>query len=139
MWGSPLLTGDQQKQRLQTKADANRASNAEKYKLWVESHTPEQIHEANLARARLARKGVKGVKAHRKITDERMPRRPASAYSLYVKERWASGDFDGSVVSTSAAIARDWKDLPEEEKKVSLLCLFGFFPPPFFCLWPAGC
>ncbi|KAL2107832.1 hypothetical protein VUR80DRAFT_4711 [Thermomyces stellatus] len=46
-----------------------------------------------------------------------MPRRPASAYSLYVKERWASGDFDGSVVSTSAAIARDWKDLPEEEKK----------------------
>lgn len=107
-------------QRLQSRADANRANNAEKYKLWVESHTPAEIYNANLARARLARMNVQS-KA-RKIPDERMPKRPMNAYLTYVKEQWMTGDFSGAVENTGPELARGWKALPEEEKKVSFFC-----------------
>lgn len=100
---------------LQSTADTNRASNASHYKIWVETYTPAQVRDANLARAALGRKTDK---THRKISDERVPRRPSSAYSLFVKERWAAGGLEGAATKASAELAREWRTLPDEEKKV---------------------
>lgn len=47
-----------------------------------------------------------------------------NAYSLYVKERWATGNVGGGVIETSSQLGRDWKALSEGERKVS-------FPPRF--------
>ncbi|KEZ44200.1 hypothetical protein SAPIO_CDS3132 [Scedosporium apiospermum] len=104
-------------ERLQETAESNRQANIDAYKTWVESHSAEEIYKANLARGRLSRKYNK---SHRKITDERLPKRPLTAYSLFVKARWASGDVS-NVASTAAGAARiladEWKALPESEKK----------------------
>ncbi|CAI4216766.1 unnamed protein product [Parascedosporium putredinis] len=103
-------------ERLQEKADANRLANVDAYKAWVESHTAQQIHEANLARARLNRKHDK---SHRKISDDRQPKRPSTAYSLYVKARWASGEVSAvSAAEASKGLAAEWKGLSESEKQV---------------------
>lgn len=82
----------------------------------MESYNPAQIRDANLARAALGRKTDK---THRKISDERVPKRPSSAYSLFVKERWAAGGLEGAATQASAELAREWRALPDGEKKVS--------------------
>lgn len=132
-----LLTTRSRKQSLQSAADSNRTANAASYKAWVQSHTPEQIHEANLSRARLARlaqKGATNAKAPRKIVDERLPKRPGNAYALFIKERWASGDVNGEVGAVGLELAREWKGLSESEKKVSSsppACHLLYFPVSF--------
>ncbi|PKS10586.1 hypothetical protein jhhlp_002340 [Lomentospora prolificans] len=102
-------------ERLQEKAETNRLANTDAYKTWVETYTAQEIHEANLARGRLNRKFNK---SHRKIVDDRQPKRPLTAYSLFVKARWASGQVNAaSAADASKTLASEWKALPESEKQ----------------------
>ncbi|KAK2046951.1 hypothetical protein LZ31DRAFT_551743 [Colletotrichum somersetense] len=102
-------------QRLQEKADENKLVNNATYKAWVESLTPQAVADANRARMHLrnARGGRKPVHIH----DERQPTRAASAFALFMKARWASGDYAGLSLPEGTRRGREeWKNLSESEK-----------------------
>lgn len=102
-------------ERLQEKAENNRLANTDTYKTWVESHSAQEVHDANLARGRLNRKYKK---SHRKIVDDRQPKRASTAYSLFIKAKWASGEVSASsAADASKALAAEWKSLSESEKQ----------------------
>lgn len=92
----------------------NRAVNAANYKKWVESHSIEAIYKANLARYRLTK--LYNIKT-RKIVDERMPKRPVSAFAHYVKSRTSSFNEGQTVSSVIKDIGSAWKSLSAADKK----------------------
>ncbi|TVY13865.1 Non-histone chromosomal protein 6 [Lachnellula arida] len=107
----------QEKESLNQKASENKAINDIAFKKWVETHTPEQIRDANNARSALKRKLGKHY-AYPLITDSRIPKRALSPYMFFIKDRFASGDFKGiSVVEASRLIAAEWKSLPAGQRK----------------------
>ena len=88
------------------------------YKQWVESHTPEQIRVANLARTQLRTKDP--LHKWRAIHDDRIPKRPSSPMFFFCKERYASGDLKGiALVDNARLLAREWAALSPSDKKVS--------------------
>jgi len=111
---------------------ANRIANNEAFKTWVESHTVEEIHKANVARRALRRISdqpiAEGRKQHyvdksmgyRAIRDIRAPKKIDSPYIAYVRERFSSGEFAG-VAGPEAirTISTAWKQFSAEEKQVS--------------------
>ncbi|OLN88736.1 hypothetical protein CCHL11_01869 [Colletotrichum chlorophyti] len=104
-------------QRLQEKADENKRTNDAAYQAWVTSHTPQEIAEANRARARLRK--IHGRLTPRDIQDDRQPSRPQGPYVLFTKARWASGDLNGTTAPTAASrLSQEWKALSEPEKSV---------------------
>ncbi|KAI2638171.1 hypothetical protein GGS21DRAFT_488872 [Xylaria nigripes] len=109
---------DADKQRLLDQCKKNKAINAEKYKAWVESHTPQQIIDASRARRQLKKKfGIPKAKVNI-IRDFRMPSRPPSAFSLFTKSRWASGDFTSSSITESGRrIGAEWKALSDADRQ----------------------
>ncbi|TVY46107.1 Non-histone chromosomal protein [Lachnellula subtilissima] len=107
----------QEKESLNQKANENKALTDIAFKKWVETHTPEQIRDANNARSMLKRKLGKHH-AYPPITDPRLPKRAASAYLFFVKDRFTSGDFKGiSIVEATRLIAAEWKALAAGERK----------------------
>ncbi|RYO83026.1 hypothetical protein DL766_005522 [Monosporascus sp. MC13-8B] len=106
-------------QRLEKTAEQNKRANAVAYKAWVESLTPDQVKAANSARSLLKRKYNIPVGQAKHIKDERLPKRPLTAYSLFTRARWSTGEFagGGGIRNMGAAIAQEWKKLPETEKK----------------------
>lgn len=94
----------------------NKAINAANYKAWVESHTVAEIDAAVRARRRLARDFNLNIK-HAKITDERMPKRPAVAgWSYYIKAKRT--DQAGVPLTQMAKnLAQEWKAMSPTEKK----------------------
>ncbi|KAE8453708.1 hypothetical protein EG329_009219 [Mollisiaceae sp. DMI_Dod_QoI] len=98
-------------------ANQNKAANKIQYKQWVESHTPDQIREANNAR-RLLKKKLKS-NGYPPIQDSRLPKRATSARFLFIQDRYASGDLK-SIGFTEAAhlLAKEWDALPASERKV---------------------
>ncbi|RYP05320.1 hypothetical protein DL765_009871 [Monosporascus sp. GIB2] len=106
-------------QRLEKTAEQNKRANAVAYKAWVESLTPDQVRAANRARILLKRKYNIPVGQVKHIRDDRQPKRPLTAYSLFTRARWSTGDFSGGggIRNTGPAIAQEWKKLPETEKK----------------------
>ena len=110
----------------------NQAKQAE-YKRWVESHTPDQIQEANSARRQLRRKypTAKGKAAKwPAIHDERAVKLPLSAYQQFVSNRLNSGDFKNiPPVERMKLIAQEWNALNVSEKEVSQsTCHCRFIP-----------
>ncbi|KAF7536614.1 hypothetical protein G7Z17_g13015 [Cylindrodendrum hubeiense] len=104
-----------EREPLEATAKANRAINEEKYKAWVETHSPERIYLANQARRRLARKTDKNV---RTIRDERLPKSAGGAYNAFIKSRFASGgSTGGSLVDTVKALGQEWNALSDAEKR----------------------
>ncbi|CAK7211214.1 hypothetical protein SBRCBS47491_001039 [Sporothrix bragantina] len=102
-------------QRLRDTADQNRAANATAHKSWVESHTAAQVADANRARTQLNR--IAKTK-HRVIQDARLPKRPTSSFSLFTKERWATGEFSGRPLAEAArTLAAEWKSLPQNQRQ----------------------
>ncbi|CAK7222882.1 hypothetical protein SCUCBS95973_004987 [Sporothrix curviconia] len=102
-------------QRLRDTADQNRAANAAEHKAWVESHTAAQVADANRARTQLNR--IAKTK-HRVIQDARLPKRPTSSFSLFTKERWATGQFSGHPLADAArTLAAEWKSLPQNQRQ----------------------
>ncbi|CCF41514.1 HMG box protein [Colletotrichum higginsianum] len=103
-------------QRLEEKAKENRLANIATYKTWVESHTPIAVAEANRARANIRR--ITGRRAPRPIHDERQPKRSSTAFIMFVKARWDTGDFSGvDPVVANRQISEQWNALPESEKE----------------------
>ncbi|KFY73653.1 hypothetical protein V499_06275 [Pseudogymnoascus sp. VKM F-103] len=101
------------------KANANKASNDASYEAWVASLSPQQIYDSNHAQQRLKHLGLIRPGKHLKIDDPRIPKRPLPAYILFVKERYASGDFKGiSPVEAAKVLAQEFKALSESEKKL---------------------
>jgi hypothetical protein len=103
-------------QALTTTAGQNKLANDAAYKSWVASHSDVEVFEANKARKSLNR-----LKASSKglIKDDRLPKRPATAFALYTKSRWQSGDFAGRPAPEAAkAIAQEWKGLSNEQRQV---------------------
>lgn len=94
------------------------ASQAE-YKRWIESHTPEQIRLANLARIQLRRQFPTQKSKWVELQDERRPKRPSTPYLVFSINRQASGDFANIKIGERAKlIAQEWKALSESEKSV---------------------
>lgn len=102
-------------------ATQNEVDNAAAYKKWVESYTPDQIRLANNARRALrslVADGVKNIKHYRPIKDERQPKRASTPISLFLKDRWESGDFKGiKIVDAGKLISKEWEALSASEKK----------------------
>ena len=109
-------------------ANERTAAQQAQYKAWIESHTPEQIREANAARAMLRRKhklSGKELKTSQhpshtsKLIDERQPKHPGSPFTVFTKIRFASGDFKNiRVIEAIKLVANEWKALSADEKKV---------------------
>ena len=60
-------------------------------------------------------------KQYSNLKDERLVRRPTTAYIAFYKSRYASGDFKGlKVVEASRLIGREYKALSAAEKKASV-------------------
>ena len=89
------------------------------YTKWVESHSPLVIAGANNARRALARK-LKSPRREALIPDERIPKRPLSAYLLFNKDRYASGDLKhiDTLAARNNLVKDEWNALRESEKQV---------------------
>ncbi|KAI0972538.1 hypothetical protein F4678DRAFT_428389 [Xylaria arbuscula] len=108
-------------QRLRSKAQQTKATDEVNYKAWIESHTPQEIYDANNARKSLKKKYNVPKGTVKILRDERVPKRPATAYSLFTKARWASGDYSSAgpafIRDTAQSIAQEWKNLTPAERK----------------------
>ncbi|KAJ0160368.1 hypothetical protein CTA2_8094 [Colletotrichum tanaceti] len=103
-------------QRLEEKAKENRLANVVAYKAWVESHTPIAVAEANRARAKIRK--LTGRPVPNPIRDGRQPKRGLTAFQIFVKSRWESGDFLGAQpIVVGRQISEQWKALSESERE----------------------
>jgi hypothetical protein len=105
-------------------ANQNKADNEDAYKAWVESHSPDQIRVANLARQQLKRRATsRGIKRPGipMIKDSRLVKKPRYARQFFVTERFASGDMKGiKVTDGMKTLMNEFASLSLAEKKVSL-------------------
>lgn len=110
-------------QALNHTANENRRKNDIAHKSWVEKHSPLEIKQANLARNQLRRhaKKVGSKRTYPHIKDDRLVKAPANQYSLFLKDRYDSGDMKGmTIAEVGKLVGREWKSLSASEKKVSL-------------------
>lgn len=104
-------------QRLNRAANEAAEENKKAYKKWVESYTPMQIREANNARRQLKAKLVNYNKGQ--IQDDRAVATPASAYIIFFKERYATGEFKNmSTTEAAKLVGAEWKALSASSKEV---------------------
>ncbi|KAJ5939554.1 hypothetical protein N7466_002688 [Penicillium verhagenii] len=102
-------------ERYQNQAEENRAANEASFTEWLQSYTPLQIKEANHARRTLTR--LTG-KRFRSIEDDRLVKRPISAFLWYINERKSSGDLKYMEPHDLARrVAEEWKSLTESDKE----------------------
>lgn len=81
----------------------------------------ETVAQSNRARQALLRLKAKTPRSAPKIKDPRQPRAPVSAYALFNRDRWASGDFVGlRVHEAGKLISREWAQLDKPKKEVCL-------------------
>lgn len=101
-------------------ANQNKAANEATHQKWIESHTPLEIAEANLARSQLrSRFSMKGLPL---LRDKRLVPGRTSSYMFFTKERIASEDFKNiSCQDRAKLIAKEWKKIPEADRKVRFL------------------
>ncbi|KAI1501752.1 hypothetical protein F5X99DRAFT_381554 [Biscogniauxia marginata] len=106
-------------QRLRSTAEQNKSSNAAAYKTWVESHTPEEINSAIYARRLLKAKYNFPKGFVKPIRDERQPKRALTAYLLFAKAKWASGELRGQtdVTAVAKSLGQEWKALSEADRR----------------------
>ena len=102
-------------------ANENKAKNQANYRKWIESYTPAQIRQANLARISLKRR-LKQPRSWPPLRDERQVTGFRSPYIFFFTERRKSGDYHG-IKTTEAArlIATEFRALSADELKVSSL------------------
>ena len=105
-------------QRLEEIAQKNKITAAAQYKAWVQTFTPVEVNEANNARQTLKRKYNIPKNSLKLIDDDRQPKRPRTAYAIFTKARWASGDLGNKVTDAAKAIGREWRSLSDNEKQV---------------------
>ena len=81
----------------------------------------ETIVAANNARNLLRRK-LNVKRKYYLIQDDRIPKRPITAYALFNKDRHASGDLRniGSLAEKSRLVLSEWNSLSQADKQVCL-------------------
>ncbi|KAF7117549.1 hypothetical protein CNMCM5793_006601 [Aspergillus hiratsukae] len=105
----------EERERIATEAEANKAANAAAYDAWIKEHTPLQIREANAARRRLNK--IKDTSL-RLLRDDRQVKRPRTAYLLYMLDRTGEGDFKYMKAKDIALrVTEEWKGLTSTEKE----------------------
>ncbi|KEY76172.1 transcription factor HMG box [Aspergillus fumigatus] len=105
----------EERERIATEAEANKAANAAAYEAWIQQHTPRQIRDANAARRRLNK--IKNTSL-RLLHDDRQVKRPRTAYLLYMLDRTAEGDFKYMTAKDiSVRLTEEWKGLTATEKE----------------------
>ena len=116
-----ILRAHGQSQHYNHLANQSKAANEAEYKQWVESHTAEQIRQAQAARRRLKQlvQKKKGSNAFSPIHDERQVKRPASPFNQFLSDRYASGDFKSiGFGETAKLITSEFRALSQSEKTV---------------------
>ncbi|RAL63877.1 hypothetical protein DID88_003520 [Monilinia fructigena] len=104
-------------ERLNRIANENKAANLVTYKKWVESHTPEEIRLANLARLHMRRLTHK-IATPKIIKDDRAPKNRTLPLAFFVQERFRSGEFAGIKVTESIKrISDEYKELTPTQRK----------------------
>jgi hypothetical protein len=104
-------------ERLNRRANEKKAAQEDAFQAWLSSYPPLQILEANAARKALKRRGVE--KGMAQIPDPRLPKRPAGAMLLFMRERHQSGELRHiELGEATKLLAQEWKALSAEEKKV---------------------
>ncbi|PNY28351.1 Uncharacterized protein TCAP_01721, partial [Tolypocladium capitatum] len=105
------------KDSLRTTAQSNQVTNKQTRQQWVESHPPEAIYMANIARRRLGRKLNKSRVYL--IHDTRLPKRAGTPYTLFIKARFQGASDGGSASAQDAfrAMSSEWKAMSEADKK----------------------
>lgn len=107
-----------QAQHYERLARETNARTKREYDEWLESYTPSQIRDANLARKKLRAMVANGSR-WRSIKDERLVKTPSSPFVFYYAERHNSGDFRGTpVLQSSKEAGAEYKALPDSEKQV---------------------
>ncbi|KAF7590942.1 hypothetical protein BBP40_002194 [Aspergillus hancockii] len=105
----------EEEQSINARATSNKEANADAYTKWINGYTPSQIKEANAARTRLSKLTNK---RYTLIRDERLVKRPLTAFVLFYKERFDQGDFKHmSIRDISARVTEEWKGMTETEKE----------------------
>jgi hypothetical protein len=99
---------------LSTVGQANKISNQETKKKWIQSFPPEAIHTANLARRRLARKTNKSKTFL--IHDDRLPQRTGSGFTFFIKEHFSDRSGSESPTDAMRSMGERWKTLSNDEK-----------------------
>ncbi|KAI1345128.1 hypothetical protein F5Y15DRAFT_18227 [Xylariaceae sp. FL0016] len=110
---------DSELKAIEETAENNKRANVAAHKAWVETHSPSEIQEANKARTALKKKHNFPTGKVRLIRDDRAPKRPMTAYFLFLKARYASGEYSnsGSVGSTAKALGEEWRGLSPAERQ----------------------
>lgn len=106
--------------KLELESDQNKAANLETYRSWVETKSPQEIRVANTARRVLKRLDTLRIadKKLAPIKDHRIPSRPLTAYNLYARSRYESGDLTGmSLRDATLKVAAEFKALSDSERK----------------------
>lgn len=89
------------------------------YDQWIKSHTPLQIKEANLARRRLAKLKKSSVP---QLRDDRLVKRPRTAFVHYFVERTEGGDFKHMAAKDiTSRVTEEWRGMTDYEKEVCLI------------------
>ncbi|OQD77657.1 hypothetical protein PENDEC_c002G02720 [Penicillium decumbens] len=108
------LSQDEYK-KVEAQAEKNRATNKANYKAWVKSYTPNQIKDANGARRFLSRLLKKRVPP---IEDDRLVKRPKTAYFIFMLERKGGSDLKHKGgPELTRIIGEEWGKLTEYEKE----------------------
>lgn len=92
------------------------------YAQWLAGQNPLDIEAANNARIRIRgyreKKGIKGVSPVTKIKDDRLVKRPRTAWVFFMKDKYSSGLVDHvEHKDKMSKLAELWKATPEAEKK----------------------
>ncbi|KAF2869830.1 hypothetical protein BDV95DRAFT_608653 [Massariosphaeria phaeospora] len=104
-------------------ANEETARKQAEYTAWLKTYTPDQIRDANTARAVLRRTLKKNAKGRLppytlRLHDDRQVKRPTTGYMLFLGERTTSGDFKGiAVPDRTRLVSQEWKALSASEKK----------------------
>jgi hypothetical protein len=116
-------------------ANQQTAAKLAEYNAWIRTHTPAQIYAANLARTQLRKMLIRGTPRYTtKLKDDRQAKRPSGTYTIFVTERWGSGDLKGiATADASKIIAQEWKALSASEKKVCALFNFSALTYSHLC------
>lgn len=108
-------------------ANEKTSARRDEYVVWINSHTPEQIRQANTARTQLRKiykDDIADNKSHKYTTrlhDDRTPKRVSSGFPIFVKARHDSGDLKGiKPTDAMTLIANEWRALSTGEKQVCL-------------------
>lgn len=115
-----MLTTNLLDQRLKAIGQKNKLANEAAHASWLKTVPLADVRASNLARLQLAHKHKVLVP---EIHDPRLPKRPLNAFTYFSLSKWSSGvlNKEDGVIEIARGLGREWKVLPEAQKKVSFL------------------